>query len=233
MVLNNIEQSPTKFEFYVQGSGGYDNLESPELIIQTNQIVINSITESTSQSTGSLRVKGGIGIAGNINAGGQVKFNNTTQSTDKDTGALIVEGGVGIEKNLYVGGLINITGSATIDGDLTVSGITSFTGDSEFEILHVSDHTYLGNNYETDVLIVNATSTFNTDISMNGNVSINSPDIVTVDSINDVTLDSSAGAISIGTDTVTGAINIGTSASARTITVGNDASGYCSFGISK
>jgi hypothetical protein len=221
---SDLNFAPTKFEFYTQSINSDNNLEIPELIIKSNQIIVNSDSTSISASTGALKVIGGAGIGENLYVEGLGRFIDNTGSTSKDTGALVVDGGVGIEENLYIGGLTNISGSATIQGDLTVDGLTSFSGSSEFKVLYVSDHTYLGNNYETDILIVNATSTFNTDVAINGNVSINSPDTVTIDSINDITVDSSAGNISIGSDTVTGAINIGTSVSARTITVGNDAS---------
>jgi hypothetical protein len=50
--------------------------------------------------------------------GVSINIGDVTQSTDKDTGALVVEGGVGIEKNLNVG------------GNLIVSGVTTFTGNS-------------------------------------------------------------------------------------------------------
>ena len=42
--------------------------------------------------------------------------------------------------------------------------------------------------------------------------------------LQELSLNSSGGAINVGNDAVTGAINIGSGASARTITVGNDAS---------
>lgn len=49
----------------------------------------------------------------------------TTPSTDKDSGALVIEGGVGIEQNLNVGGMLDVTGNATFDSGVNVSGAVS------------------------------------------------------------------------------------------------------------
>jgi hypothetical protein len=69
---------------------------------------------------------GGLGVGGNIYAGGNIRFTSTTDSTDTITGALTVTGGVGVTGNIYAGGLIrftNTTGSTnSISGALTVGG---------------------------------------------------------------------------------------------------------------
>ena len=81
---------------------------------------INGDTDSTSCSTGALVVDGGVGIAKNLNVCGRIDLNNDTDSTSCKTGALIIDGGVGIAKNL------NVCGNATIAGDLTVNGTTTY-----------------------------------------------------------------------------------------------------------
>ena len=58
---------------------------------------------SSSTTTGSLVVVGGLGITGNANIGGTVRITNTTDSSSTTSGALIVTGGVGIGGTLNVG----------------------------------------------------------------------------------------------------------------------------------
>jgi hypothetical protein len=73
-----------------------------------NQLRCNQTTQSTSNTTGALVVSvGGVGVVGNINAGGTIQTTNTQESTGTGTGALIIpNGGAGIGKNLFVGGTI-------------------------------------------------------------------------------------------------------------------------------
>ena len=94
-------------------------------------ITVNATTDSTSTSTGSLIVKGGIAAAKQLRVGtaltvgstgtftGAVTINSTTQSSSTSTGALIVKGGAGVAKNLYVGGNTVITGNLTVNGTTT------------------------------------------------------------------------------------------------------------------
>lgn len=91
---------------------------------------VTTTTQSTSVSTGALRVGGGLGISKNLYVGGVVNFENTTQSTSSTTGALIVSGGAGISKNVYIGGDLTVLGSIT-SGIVTEfnSPVTIFTGE--------------------------------------------------------------------------------------------------------
>ena len=75
----------------------------------------NGSINSSSTTTGSLVVSGGIGITGNANIGGTVRLTNTTASTSSTTGAMTVSGGVGIG------------GSASIAGRLQLFNSSNFT----------------------------------------------------------------------------------------------------------
>jgi hypothetical protein len=64
----------------------------------------NGSINSSSTTTGSLIVSGGLGLTGNANIGGTVRITNTTASTTSSSGALVVSGGVGIGLSASIGG---------------------------------------------------------------------------------------------------------------------------------
>jgi hypothetical protein len=106
----------------------------------SNTTFITTNTNSTGTNSGAMIVSGGVGIASDVNIGGNLHVLSNTESTSTTTGALIVDGGVGIGKNLNVGGQIAIptAGSTFVLGssDLLSSHDTSIyfsrsvTGDS-------------------------------------------------------------------------------------------------------
>ena len=122
------------------------------------QTTFNNTTDSTSTTTGSVQIDGGVGIVKKLNVGSDTTIGGVTQSTTKDTGALIVDGGVGIEKNINVGGSGVIagrldvddgtqstssnTGAAVIDGGLGLAGNLNSGGSGTFSgRLDVNDGT--------------------------------------------------------------------------------------------
>jgi len=87
--------------------------------------IFSATVDSTSTTTGTLVVGGGVGIAKNLYGGMTGSFDtlisrSTTDSTSTTTGSLIINGGLGMLKNLYVGA----TGifSATVDSTSTTTG---------------------------------------------------------------------------------------------------------------
>ena len=84
------------------------NVDAVGLITARSGVNITDATESTSVTTGALKVAGGVGIVKNLYLGGQEEIVNNTQASSTTTGALRVAGGVGIVKNLYVGGQLNL-----------------------------------------------------------------------------------------------------------------------------
>lgn len=73
---------------------------------------------SSGSTTGALRVRGGIGVGGNI------FVDNLTNATLPTEGALIVRGGVGIGADLQVGGNIHAVGNITADGNIQLGNQT-------------------------------------------------------------------------------------------------------------
>jgi hypothetical protein len=108
------------------------------LCLAAGNVVVDSTTESTGSTTGSLVVQGGIGIAKRLNVAGNIVASSGTASTNTTTGALVVQGGVGISGAVYTGSTIiasgNIvaasgtasttktTGALVVDGGLGVTG---------------------------------------------------------------------------------------------------------------
>jgi trimeric autotransporter adhesin len=114
-------------------------------------VIIYSLTNSTSTSTGALQVVGGVGIQGDLYSGslhtsnavitsltnsgtssldGVVSVTNTTESTSTSTGALTVSGGLGVAGAISAGSL-NVpsfsTGATSITS-LTNTGVSSLAG---------------------------------------------------------------------------------------------------------
>jgi hypothetical protein len=106
----------------------------------------NGSINSSSTSTGSLQVAGGVGISGNAFIGGTVSITNTTNSTSTTSGALIVSGGVGIGGSLYVASATAISGvtinSGVITGSLTGTATTAtYANQSGYAITSGSSNT--------------------------------------------------------------------------------------------
>ena len=84
-------------------------------------LTVANTTQSTSATTGALRVSGGVGILGNVNIGNIGAPYVPSISTT--TGALIVNGGVGIQGNTYIGGNLNVIGNVNISSVLSTQGL--------------------------------------------------------------------------------------------------------------
>ena len=81
---------------------------------------LTNTTQSTSTTTGALVVSGGIGVAKDVQTGGNVFVTAAFPTTGTGTGALqVTSGGAYISGNLWVGGNINFTPNAvnTIQGN--------------------------------------------------------------------------------------------------------------------
>jgi hypothetical protein len=96
----------------------------------TTPIITTDTTQSTNDSTGSLILDGGAGIAKDVYIGGNltvtgsitggstgsafttpVTTTDTTDSTSTATGSIITAGGIGIAKSVYMGGKLHVTDS--------------------------------------------------------------------------------------------------------------------------
>jgi len=115
--------NPGYIQINVDGTLVANVLTGGVTITQPTSLTAN--TSSTTTTTGALIVSGGVGVAENIVAGGQLKLTDTTESTSVTTGTFITAGGVGIAKNLNVGGGVVITGNLTVNGTTTTVSSTT------------------------------------------------------------------------------------------------------------
>jgi hypothetical protein len=93
----------------------------------------NGSINSSSTTTGSLVVSGGLGLTGNANIGGTVRITNTTNSSSTTSGTISVSGGLGLAGNAFIGGTVNVTNTTAATGvstaALVVSGGVGVQGD--------------------------------------------------------------------------------------------------------
>lgn len=86
-----------------RGNGSFLSLSA------NNTVSFTAGTASSSTSTGTLQVTGGIGNTGNHYVGGIVSVAAGTASTSSSTGSLLVTGGAGISGAIYAGSSVNGT----------------------------------------------------------------------------------------------------------------------------
>ena len=84
-----------------------------------SSMILTSSTESTSATTGSLILTGGIGINANANIAGTVHVYGTNNASSTTTGTLIIDGGVSLAKNIYAGGNINASAGTLLSLNIT------------------------------------------------------------------------------------------------------------------
>jgi hypothetical protein len=98
-------------------------------IVAGSNVTINNSTQSTNTLSGALVVGGGVGIASNLNVGGNVNvtkvvtINDSTESSSITTGALVVGGGIGALGSIFTGGNLSVSKQV-------VYGVDSFTAAS-------------------------------------------------------------------------------------------------------
>jgi hypothetical protein len=91
-------------------------------VLSSGAFAASNTTASSSSTTGAITSAGGVGVTGNVFAGGTGNFagilnaNATTTSTGYASGALVVAGGVGIA------GALNTNSTASIGGTLNMNG---------------------------------------------------------------------------------------------------------------
>lgn len=188
LLLNNSSNSTgsstgslkTAGGIYTAGANYFDNN-----LVNTGILTVYNTTNSTNQNNGSLIVTGGVGVARDVNIGGDVTLNNLYVTSDTNTnnlssGALTIAGGVGIAKDVNIGGNMsvnNIQGNNINCNIINNSGqlVSSNTNDAiSYGNASISTQ---GGMYIDKSLIVNTTTYYRTlkSISLGPTVTVYEP----------------------------------------------------------
>jgi hypothetical protein len=92
---------------------------SAAIIVKGGLTLVNTTPATSLQNGGCISISGGVSISKNMLIGGDVVFLSTTPSINTSTGSLLVAGGVGVSGDL------NVLGNTLIVGNLTVNGQTT------------------------------------------------------------------------------------------------------------
>ena len=146
--------------------------------ISVGNAIINSNTSSTSSTTGSLIVTGGIGIS-----------NNTDASSSSNGGALTIAGGLAVARSAYIGTTLNIGNSQlTQAGVGYLSGITPGSGSTGKALVLDGSSNISGINQFTATTLTGTLSTSS------------QPQITSVGTLSNLSI---AGTLTIGTTNMT------------------------------
>jgi len=121
----------------VRNTGAFTSLTSNAATTFTANTASSSISTGTLVVTGGVGVSGAVNIGTSISAGGVASFTSNTTSNSTTTGSVVITGGLGVSGTVnaasFVGngaGLTNITASVFSGG--TVSGATTFSSTTTF-----------------------------------------------------------------------------------------------------
>ena len=128
----NILEAKTNCPDVACGGGG---VVTTFKISGNGDTTLASDTASTSQTTGSLKTAGGLGVVLAAYIGGKLVVKDTTDSTSSITGSIITAGGIGVAKDLYVGGRLVVQQPSA--GDSEPHSITGET--------YIKEHTNTAN----------------------------------------------------------------------------------------
>jgi hypothetical protein len=117
----NGQTTTTNGIIYSYNSTNNAWLRVPSTVYSVGSLSVTGTTPSTSTTTGALVIAGpgGIGVGGNIYAGGTVSASTaavigSTAASSTNTGALTVTGGLGVGGNIYAGGNLYTNGTQII-----------------------------------------------------------------------------------------------------------------------
>ncbi len=111
------------YDVRLMSSGGTGSAGNGNLNILAATTVVYGTVGSNSTATGSLQVRGGLGVAENVYAGSNIIAQGTTDATSVSSGALRSSGGAGIAGSLYVGGNTLVVGNGATNRGITTAKV--------------------------------------------------------------------------------------------------------------
>jgi len=121
MTISQVALSNTFGEFRTTFNDAANAINYFDTTVLTGTLTVNTsathsgTTQSTSTTTGALKVAGGVGIVKNLYVGGNTIITDTTQASNTTSGSLQTAGGAGVAKALYVGDLLSVSNNVTIE----------------------------------------------------------------------------------------------------------------------
>lgn len=139
-------------------------------IVAGSNVTINNTTQSTNTGSGALVVGGGVGIASNLNVGGNVnvtsviRINDSSESSGITSGALQVLGGIGASGSINTGGNLSVTKQVvySVDSFTSVTNVTNtalalWSGSATATIKHLLPPTNEAQYYHSNTSITYTT----------------------------------------------------------------------------
>jgi hypothetical protein len=133
----NVTAAGTQGQIFSANSSGVPSFTSPTWTWTggttagpTLSLNLHSKAWTTAAIPSASASASGIVTTGTQTFAGVKTFSNTTASTAYNKGAVVIGGGLGVAGNIYSNGSLNMTGTGTFGGDITVTGGDIYLGPS-------------------------------------------------------------------------------------------------------
>jgi hypothetical protein len=128
---------------------------------------VASTTASSSTTTGAAIISGGLGVAGQVTAGGAFKTTDSTASSSTTTGSGIFAGGVGVAGQIYAAGVSVVQGSGVntltlSDGSGNLGAVTRYLGAVTQKNFELGNQVQASNAFTITPSTTNGGATFTT-----------------------------------------------------------------------
>lgn len=122
----NTQASPTWTQLTTASAGSLTTLTVSSTSSFAGVMTVSNATQSTSTTTGAVKIAGGVGVVKDVFLGGALSVagastligaaavSDATQSTSTTTGSLKTAGGLGVVKDAFLGGKLNVAGIVTL-----------------------------------------------------------------------------------------------------------------------
>ena len=183
----SFDYSNHKMQFK-NGANIQNNVANQLLLNASTSTTVTSATNSTSKTTGSLIVAGGMGInndvyiGGNENVSGLLNVTNSTESSTSSNGALVISGGLGIAKNTNIAGVLKVsnnttsssytTGAMVISGGVGIGGTVNINGDENVTGLLKVTNTAVSTNATSGAMVISGGVGIGGTVNIAGNENI-------------------------------------------------------------